>query len=414
MRALVLALVLAVSAPLFAEEPFYLKDGDRVVFYGDSITDQRLYTTFVETYVRTRFPKLKVSFVHSGWGGDRVTGGGGGPIDVRLTRDVVAYHPSVVTVMLGMNDGSYRAYDPAIFATYSQGYEKLVASLKQQLPGVRITAIRPSPYDDINFTPGFEGGYNGVLVRYGDFIQQLAQKQELTVADLNAPVVKMLQTAKMNDAVLAAKILPDRVHPGPAGHLIMAECLLRAWGAPSVVSSVTLDAKAGTAEAKKTQVSDVKTAGSTISWMQEDEALPMPVNLNDKPTALAVTSSDFEAALNQETLQVTGLPAGNFALTIDAKPVGTFAAAELEKGVNLAEKATPMAEQAARVHDLTLKRTNVHNARWRVVEVPLAPEQLSKSSAAMAGLDALDEELAVKQVSEAQPKPHRYELTPAP
>src|SRR5213593_169719 len=92
-------------------EAFYLKDGDRVVFYGDSITDQRLYTTFAETYVVTRFPKLDVSFVHSGWGGDRVTGGGGGPIDLRLRRDVFAYKPTVMTIMLGMNDGSYRAFD---------------------------------------------------------------------------------------------------------------------------------------------------------------------------------------------------------------------------------------------------------------------------------------------------------------
>jgi hypothetical protein len=52
-----------------------------VVFYGDSITDQRLYTSFVETFVLTRFPHLDVRFVHSGWGGDRVTGGLGGRVD---------------------------------------------------------------------------------------------------------------------------------------------------------------------------------------------------------------------------------------------------------------------------------------------------------------------------------------------
>src|SRR3954468_22824586 len=99
-----LAVLTAVSAAARADEPFYLKDGDRVVFYGDSITDQRLYTTFVETYVVTRFPRMDVSFVHSGWGGDRVTGGGGGSIDARLKRDVFAYKPTVMTVMLGMND----------------------------------------------------------------------------------------------------------------------------------------------------------------------------------------------------------------------------------------------------------------------------------------------------------------------
>src|SRR6476620_4675639 len=97
---------------------FALKEGDRVVFYGDSITDQRLYTTFTETYVLTRFPAMKVDFIHSGWGGDRVGGGGGGASDVRLKRDVIAYKPSVMTIMLGMNDGSYKALDEDIFNKY--------------------------------------------------------------------------------------------------------------------------------------------------------------------------------------------------------------------------------------------------------------------------------------------------------
>src|SRR3954447_10296872 len=124
---LVVALVLV--CPAFAgaedrEKSFALKDGDRVVFYGDSITDQRLYTTFVETYVVTRFPDMGVSFVHSGWGGDRVTGGGGGgpwagggrpSPPRRLKRDVFAYEPTVMTVMLGMNDASYREFDRKIF-----------------------------------------------------------------------------------------------------------------------------------------------------------------------------------------------------------------------------------------------------------------------------------------------------------
>ena len=75
-----LSLVAAALLPLSAQDAFHLKNNDRGVFFGDSITDQRLYTTFVETYVVTRFPGRQVTFVHSGWGGDRVTGGGGGGI----------------------------------------------------------------------------------------------------------------------------------------------------------------------------------------------------------------------------------------------------------------------------------------------------------------------------------------------
>jgi lysophospholipase L1-like esterase len=141
--------LLFLSGARGAPDSFYLKNGDRVVFYGDSITDQRLYTTFAETYVLTRFPTLQVGFVHSGWGGDRVTGGGGGPVDLRLERDVFAYKPTVMTIMLGMNDGRYRAFDPEIFQTYADGYRHIVESVRGKLPGIRITAIIPSPYDDV-------------------------------------------------------------------------------------------------------------------------------------------------------------------------------------------------------------------------------------------------------------------------
>jgi lysophospholipase L1-like esterase len=90
-----------------AQDGFALRDGDRVLFYGDSITEQRLYTTFVEEYVTTRFPRLRIRFIPAGWAGDRVSGGAGGCVDERLRRDVIAEKPTVVTIMLGMNDGGY-------------------------------------------------------------------------------------------------------------------------------------------------------------------------------------------------------------------------------------------------------------------------------------------------------------------
>src|SRR6266478_2015368 len=213
--------LLLLTATAWAQADFYLKDRDRVVFYGDSITDQRLYTTFTESYVLTRFPRLIVSFVHSGWGGDRVTGGGGGPIDVRLERDVIAYKPTVMTIMLGMNDGSYRAFNPDIFERYSSGFESIVRNVKQALPNIRITAIQPSPYDDVTRPPRFEGGYNAVLVRYGEYLRDLAQREKLTLADLNTGVVAALRTADQKDHELAQQIIPDRIHPAPGGHMLM-------------------------------------------------------------------------------------------------------------------------------------------------------------------------------------------------
>src|ERR1700736_1890728 len=195
-----------------ASKGFYLKDGDTVVFYGDSITDQRLYTTFTEAYVLTRFPRLTVRFVHSGWPGDRVDGGAGGPIDTRLTRDVLAYQPTVVTLMLGMNDAGYRVFDPALFKSYRVGYEHIVKALKTAAPKISITAIQPSPYDDVTRAPLFKDGYNNVLVSYGKFLRELSTREGLLCADLNTSVVAALRHANQAEPALAEKIIPDRVH----------------------------------------------------------------------------------------------------------------------------------------------------------------------------------------------------------
>ncbi len=302
-------LALAASA-IAAAQNFSLKDGDTVVFYGDSITDQRLYTTFTETYVLTRFPALRLKFVHSGWGGDRVGGGGGGPIDLRLRRDVIAHRPTVITIMLGMNDGSYRTYDDAIFRKYASGYEKIIRDLKTALPDLRITVIEPSPHDDVTRAPNVEGGYNSVLVRYGQFVKDLAKREHLNDADLNAPVGAVLQKAHTQNATRSEQIVPDRVHPDPAGHLIMAEALLKSWHAPAVVSDVAIDAQAlKTVRSENAEVSSIDNT-SGLRWSEREHALPMPIDWKDEVTALAVRSSDLLDALDQEKLRVSGLAAG--------------------------------------------------------------------------------------------------------
>jgi lysophospholipase L1-like esterase len=412
MRRLLLLCLISVPA-IWADDGFYLKAGDRVVFYGDSITDQRLYTTFTETFVLTRFPTLDVSFTHSGWGGDRVGGGGGGPIDQRLERDVFPYKPTVVTIMLGMNDGGYRAFDQSLFDTYSTGFQHIVASLKEHLPGVRITTILPSPYDDVTRDPMFAGGYNGTLWRYSLWLRDFAKKENLQEADLNTPVVAALKKAKDINAANAAKLLPDRVHPAPAGHLLMAEALLRAWNVPAVVSAVTINGRSGKAAGtKNASVSNVKTKGG-LSWDATEEALPMALDPKDRLLKLALEASDFVEALDREDLRVTGLKPGRYTLSIDGATIGSYDAAALEAGINLATLDTPMSRQALDVHALTLQHTLVHNTRWRTIQVPMAKDSYESKEKVMSDLDQLDREIIARQRQAAQPKPHHFELNAA-
>ncbi len=410
-RILWLSLVLLLAlqpAPSAAQSSFYLKDGDRVVFFGDSITEQRLYTSFVEEYVRTRFPGMNVMFVHSGVGGDRVSGGWAGPIDQRLERDVIAYRPTVVTIMLGMNDGSYQPLNDSLLQAYQTGYRRILETLTRELPEARITLIRPSPFDEVTRPATIQGGYNTVLERYGDFVAELGREYNTAIADLNAPVVAMLERANQINPDIAKLIIPDRVHPEEAGHLAMAQALLKAWNAPALVASVAIAAAgAQVTSAENTEVTNLAKHDDGLSWNQQDKALPMPLSLQNDVVNLALEASSFVEALNRQPLQVTGLTPGRYRLTIDDTEVGIFTQNELAAGINLAVLPTPMARQARSVHWGTRDHNDLHATAFRLL-VRQADDPRYADAAEV--LHDYEQKVVENLRGSAQPTLHRYRL----
>ena len=346
---------------------FYLKDGDTVVMYGDSITEQNLYNQWVELYTATRFPAMHVRFYGAGVGGDRVSGGIGGPIDERLERDVFTRKPTVVTVMLGMNDGGYQPTTPEIESAYTSGFEHLLDSIHSHAPEARVTLLGPSPFDDVTRPTWFEGGYNGVMRHFAELDRDLARKIGGTFADLNPGVVAALQKAEALDLRLARHLLPDRVHPEVVAHWVMAESLLKAWNAPALVSSVTVDAAdAKVVETENALVEKVEREKDAVRWTETEGALPLPLIADNEVYADLLQLTDIEQQLNQEPLRVTGLEAGQWKLTIDGGEAGIFEAQELARGINLAELQTPMRQQAQRVGWLIRDRQMAQFIRMRM------------------------------------------------
>ena len=438
-RILAVALWVAWSLSASAQNNFYLHKDDRVVFYGDSITQQYHYASFVETYVATHYPELNVRFINAGWSGEWVVGGGGGTADERLPRDVVGNKATVATFMVGMNDAAYQKFDQAFFDVYVKGYQHLLDVLQQSSPALRITLIQPSPYDDITRPGEFVPDYNSVLVRYGQFVADLAKQHNQQNVDFNAPLVAVLEKAKSVDPGLAKKIIPDQIHPGPAGGVVLAVALLKAWGAGPVVTSVELDArKARLTRAENTEVNGVqKIKGAvrsveidgrsghvgdpavaaarkaeTLSWTQLDKALPLPIDMQDPVMSLAVKSSDVVETLNQQVLKVTGLPSGNYLLAIDNAEIATFTSEQLAQGTNLALLPTPMLKQALIVQDLTMRRNAVRLAGWQDVQFGLHKETSPHLAEAMAALTALEADVLAQQRQAAVPQAHHFELLP--
>ena len=82
----------------------HLRDRETIVFFGDSITEQNLYTAYLETFILSRFPGKDLAVLNMGWSGDTASGG-----NKRFARDVSPVQPSLDFVNFGMNDGGYKA-----------------------------------------------------------------------------------------------------------------------------------------------------------------------------------------------------------------------------------------------------------------------------------------------------------------
>jgi hypothetical protein len=196
----------------------------------------------------------------------------------------------------------------------------------------------------------------------------------------------------------------------------MAATILKAWHAPALVSSVTVDAHdAKATNVQNASVTDIKREKKTrgIQWSEIENALPLPLPLSatDPVTDLALEAGGVEAALDQETLTVTGLTSGSYELTIDDQPVGNFMADALSRGVNLARMATPMLRQSQTLAWETEHRNELERQLFTLIagtrEHPESAPPIEQQAMRQAVVTSI-----AQQQKDAQPVTHRFMLKP--
>lgn len=374
------------------QSDFAVKDRDRVVFYGDSITEQRLYTTYVEHYMLTHYPDRRITFINTGWGGDKVSGNDCKPCAgvgglARIKRDVIDHQPTVVTLLFGMNDGQYLDFDPAISKVYEDGLTAIIRELKSRT-GARIYVMTPTVYDGTRHTPWSRTDrYNDVLDRYTETVKAIAQREELSVIDLHTVTTEALLRAKKDDP--AYTFAPDGVHPQEDGQLLMAAEILRAWGAPL----------GGLELSKQVRLEQDRTASlSVIAPLPWPEPLPSEKLRRVWPVMMEI---------GRVIVHLTGLPSGEYKLSIDGKDAGKYTSEALSGGIPvslLSEKAT---DETRVLAGLVRKRADLFFLRWRQIEVALATEYQSTLKV-VSSLDSLIAE--IQERTRTLGAFHKYQL----
>ncbi len=428
------------------------KDGDRVVFFGDSITHKGMFLYNVYDYYLTRFPHAKIRFMNAGVSGDNA-----GACQDRFKADVADRKPTHVAVMFGMNDvnpwnySSNRAPNKvkaceSSLKKYRANMATICDRVEKECGNPQVLFITPSPYDDRVALPPAKkptcfGCRDGLGAAAG-YVRDIQRAKGGTLVDFYTPMVTYNRKRQKSEPAFSL-IGPDRIHPQEPGHLFMTWRFLAAQGADALVSDVTIHAdEMVCVKSLNATVSALrKTADGGLSFEVLEKALPFPVSPEAKAFAAELP---IEEELNQEALTVAGLADGVYALTIDGVEVATHTAKEWSDGVNLAmNEKTPQYRQAMAVHAKNRERqaaelTTRHWAasQWFMKKIKVDFEDPAKLKAYVDSIKdkkhhhyyeksildyvnewsnrdqqyALIEKLTQDLFALRQPKPHRYVL----
>lgn len=230
----------------------------RVLWLGDSITQAGDYVTFVEYFLEKQYPADRFDVVSIGLASETAsclsekTHPFPRPcVQERLQRALDLVKPQVAVACYGMNDGIYHPQSAERMQAFEQGIEKLIATAHKS--GAEVVLLTPPPFDalpvkgkvvpasaaDFGSMAPYEG-YDNVLTDYARWEMQLP-KSEATVIDLHTPMDAYLAKQRQTepDFSFAKK---DGIHPDPAGHLLMAEIVLRGLGVPVAADLKTVEA----------------------------------------------------------------------------------------------------------------------------------------------------------------------------
>jgi len=405
---LFLAITIIVCATSSRAQEFYLHDGDHVTFYGDSITAQRLYTQDLEAFVDTRYPTLNLHFHNAGVPGDRVSGGYAGDAATRVARDVAPFKPTVLTVMLGMNEGGYTAFNSDVLPPFLSGYTELLKLLRQAAPGARITLLENTSYDEVTHGTEFTG-YMGTTERIAESTPSLAAREKVDVIDTSTPIKHLLLAAVATEPKLAPLLIRDRIHPGEAAHWVIAATVMKAWHVNPIVSEANLNAdKATIIAVQRTSITGLTGGPNGLKWEQKDDALPLPLDLNDSLIQMVLGLTDLDS-LDQEVLRITGLKPGKYNLFIDGRKIsGPFSSEQLSSGINLALMATPMLSQAREVSGALDNRSKLEQAEFYLRVETSASGKDCASQALSEGEQDYNHKVREALVV----KPHHFEIAP--
>jgi len=401
--------VFAVGAPARADS--VLQPNDVVAINGDSITAQTEYSAFIEEYLLACQSVPNVRSINFGVGGTTAP-----YFDEGIEPVVLPFKPTVATICYGMNDAHSQINEKDREDTFRKS---LVSALKKlKAAGVRTIllggpgCVDPALFHWEGFTPD---GYNATLKAFSDVAADVAKQDGDVYVDVHDAM--MTAMAKSKAATGIFMIAGDGVHPSANVHLVMAYAFLKAFGCDGAIGTITVDLGTNQAEGTPGQkIVSVKDGSVAI----ESTRYPFCFVGNPNVTKM-LPFLPFNDELNRYMLIVNGLKTAQAKVTwgTDSK---VFSAADLEKGINLADEFlnNPFCDRfndlqtlvaAKQSTELSFASNVLHNLGHYKTALPAQSDNLDQIAAGCVDLQKKFSDVVANAVL---PVDHAIVITPVP
>jgi lysophospholipase L1-like esterase len=300
-----------------------LKPGDRLAICGDSITEQKMYSRIIETYLTVCVPQLEITARQYGWSGEKTDG-----FLKRMDNDCLRFNPTIATLCYGMNDSRYRPFDVTNGMWYEDHYRAIVRKFKDA--DVRVVLGSPGCAGKtaswVDSRSGSLDEHNENLCALRDIAIDVAESEQVAFADVFWPMYQahvfgpgQHHATKKKPYHVAGK---DGIHPGWAGQVVMAYAFLRAMGLDGSLAEFNIDLERNAATASEGH--DIEPVGAgkfSINSTRYPFCAKGDLNSDDSVRS-GMTLVPFAEDLNRFRLKATGIKNGKY---------------KLAKGINLAE-----------------------------------------------------------------------------
>lgn len=341
-----------------------LSKGDRVVIIGDSITEQKLYSRYIEDYLIACQPQLNLWVYQLGWGGEWA----GGFLQ-RMDSDLLPLKANVITTCYGMNDGGSKPWDESTGQKYQADMKALVERAKAA--GMKVVVGSPGAVDTDffrgpNATPA---QYNDVMDHLKAIDRQLAAEEGVVFANVHDPLMSAMSAAKSAMGKEYHVCGGDGVHPQANGHVVMAYAFLKAMGFDGDLGTIRVDLAGVTTATGGHKV--LSSRGGRVEIESTRYPFCFQGDGNEKsPKSMRsiLPYVPFNDDLNRLTLVVSGLESDRAKVTWGAQ-TRSFSREQLAKGINLAGEFldNPLADAFKKVDEAVAAKQNLETYYIKVV-----------------------------------------------